>query len=62
MGVGKEKTEERFDLKGEQVRPKEKLTFHERRELDFRHIDCQVRVRQSGLPVWEMGTQSDLRK
>lgn len=36
VGVGREKVEERIDLKGEQVRQKEKLAFSERKELGFR--------------------------
>lgn len=36
VGIGKEKVEERIDLKGEQVSQKEKLTFSERKELGVR--------------------------
>ena len=61
-GVGKEKAEQRVDLKGEQVRQKEKLSFSERKELGFRRVDCRVRVtvRPSCLGRWEH--RSDLRK
>lgn len=60
VGVGKEKVEERIDLKGEQVSQKEKLTFSERKELGVPRVDCQVRVRQSGLPVLGNGNTDQI--